>query len=657
MDYTYYEDEVRSGFYVPGMMKKAWAAQLEDLKEIDRICKKYDIQYFAEWGTLLGAIRHKGMIPWDDDLDIAMKRADYNKFCEAVELEAKENNSGNQVISVYTSNGEENLLLRFIRSREIKIDDEFLKSNHQFPYVSGIDIFPLDYISRNEEEDNIRAELMNIVASVQKTYDKDEVEWGENTENVENIERLCAYKFDKTKPIKQQLCILMDQLSGLFEEKDADYITQIPIWNDGHTYRFPKEYYDEAVYVPFEDMMIPVPKYYDSILKLKYGDYMKLVKNGSSHGYPFFENQVKKLDEAIGYKYKEYKCCRADIPDIRKSDLQRGLEKKVVLFLPFKAKYWNTMEPFWKKECENKDCDVIVAAIPYIHCGFLGDILDIKSDIENFSDEINVIDAMTLNIKEIHPDVIYIQNSCDKYGKTLIVHPDYFSDKLHGYTEQLIYVPWFVTDDFDKSEERSYLNMESYCTMPGLVYADKTYVQSETMRNTYIEKLCEWSGEDTKEIWEGKLYVNPYGIEKREKEDIVIPVEWREFLLDKHRKIIVYGISAGAFEENGWNLVDKVRKSLEAFAQNKNDIAVIIYQDAYAEIFCRKLDESVWHQYEEVVQEYVDKGVAVLLTEDEEIMSQEDLVVLADAYYGDTGQLAHEFSSKKKPVMIQNINI
>ena len=66
------------------------------------------------------------------------------------------------------------------------------------------------------------------------------------------------------------------------------------------------------------------------------------------------------------------------------------------------------MEPFWEAEKENKDCDVIVAAIPYIHCGFLGDILDINSDIENFPDEINVIDAMTLDIKEIHPDVIYI---------------------------------------------------------------------------------------------------------------------------------------------------------------------------------------------------------------------------------------------------------
>lgn len=655
MDYTYYEDEVRSGFYIPGMMKKAWAAQLEDLKEVDRICKKYNIQYFAEWGTLLGAIRHKGMIPWDDDLDIAMKRADYNKFCEAVELEAKEHNSEGQVISVYTHNGEENLLLRFVRSMQIRIDDEFLKKNHEFPYVSGLDIFPLDYIARNEEEDNIRAELMNIVASVEKQYAQDDIEWGENTENIENIERLCAYRFDRTKPIKQQLCILLDRLSSLFDAENSDYITQIPLWNEGHTYKFPKEYYDEAVYVPFEDMMVPVPKYYDSILKVKYGDYMKLVKNGSSHGYPFFEDQVKKLDEAIGYKFKEYKCNKADIPERRGKELQDNSGKRTVLFLPFKAKYWSTMEPFWRKEKE--DCDVIVAAIPYIHCGFLGDILDIKSDIDNFPAEINTIDAMNLNIKELHPDAIYIQNACDKYGKTIIVHPDYFSDKLYRCTEQLIYVPWFVTDDFDKSEERSYMNMDSYCTMPGLVYADETYVQSEIMRNTYIEKLCEWSGEDTKQIWEEKLFVNPYGVATKEKKDIIIPDTWKECLSDKHKKIIVYGISAGSFEENGKLLVDKIRKSLEIFAQNKDDIAVIIYQDAFSKEFCMNLDVSIWQEYEQIVEEYVNNGVGILCREDEATMSKEDLVILADAYYGDTGLLAHEFTEAKKPVMIQNVNL
>ena len=77
---SYFEDEVKAGFFVSAKMKSYWAMQLEVLNEIDRICRKHHIQYFAEWGTLLGTVRHRGYIPWDDDMDIAMKRMDYEKF-------------------------------------------------------------------------------------------------------------------------------------------------------------------------------------------------------------------------------------------------------------------------------------------------------------------------------------------------------------------------------------------------------------------------------------------------------------------------------------------------------------------------------------------------------------------------------------------------
>ena len=78
----FFYDEVQEGFYVPGIMKRAWAAQLELLSEIDRICKKWNILYFITFGTLLGAVRHEGFIPWDDDIDIIMFRKDYEKLEE-----------------------------------------------------------------------------------------------------------------------------------------------------------------------------------------------------------------------------------------------------------------------------------------------------------------------------------------------------------------------------------------------------------------------------------------------------------------------------------------------------------------------------------------------------------------------------------------------
>ena len=76
----FFRDEVRNGFYIPTTIKQSWACSLDVLAEIDKICVKHDIQYFADWGTLLGAVRHGGFVPWDDDIDICMKRDDYIKF-------------------------------------------------------------------------------------------------------------------------------------------------------------------------------------------------------------------------------------------------------------------------------------------------------------------------------------------------------------------------------------------------------------------------------------------------------------------------------------------------------------------------------------------------------------------------------------------------
>ena len=104
------EGEIRDGFYVENMMKKAWAAQLEVLNEVDKICRQYDIKYFADWGTLLGAIRHKGFVPWDDDMDITMKRQDYIRFCQIVQQQQGEI----EIINVHTDSDWTDMLSRVI---------------------------------------------------------------------------------------------------------------------------------------------------------------------------------------------------------------------------------------------------------------------------------------------------------------------------------------------------------------------------------------------------------------------------------------------------------------------------------------------------------------------------------------------------------------
>ena len=80
----FFYDEVRNGFYIPGIVKRAWAASLEILAVIDKICRKHKIRYYADFGTLLGAVRENNFIAWDDDLDIMMLRDDFERFVKVV---------------------------------------------------------------------------------------------------------------------------------------------------------------------------------------------------------------------------------------------------------------------------------------------------------------------------------------------------------------------------------------------------------------------------------------------------------------------------------------------------------------------------------------------------------------------------------------------
>lgn len=82
-----FRDEIRDGFVVTAHRKRLWNIQLNLLDEFDRICKKYNLRWFAYAGTLLGAVRHKGFVPWDDDLDICMLRPEYEKFKAVVKTE------------------------------------------------------------------------------------------------------------------------------------------------------------------------------------------------------------------------------------------------------------------------------------------------------------------------------------------------------------------------------------------------------------------------------------------------------------------------------------------------------------------------------------------------------------------------------------------
>ena len=127
------------------MLKKLQQIQLEMLVEVDRICQKCGIKYNIIAGTLLGAVRHKGYIPWDDDADVALLRPEYEKFRKACETELDKTR-------FYFQDHQNTKGYRWGYGKLRRKDTLFLRENQEnMPYEQGvfIDIFPLDNVPDN----------------------------------------------------------------------------------------------------------------------------------------------------------------------------------------------------------------------------------------------------------------------------------------------------------------------------------------------------------------------------------------------------------------------------------------------------------------------------------------------------------------------------
>ncbi len=291
----YFEGESLSDFYVESMMKRAWAAELEVLAEIIRVCKKYHITYYADWGTLLGAVRHQGFIPWDDDIDIALKRKDYMRLLQVLPGEMPE---GWSISSYYTSESHRQPLSCVMNSTRVDQSPEFLSRYHGCPYIVGVDVCPLDTVPRDPELAETQRLLYSAVYDAAGRFEELEKS-GELQECLPRIEELCNVRLDRSRPLRRQLCLLGDQICAMFGEEEGDVLSWFPIrvYRDA-AFGYPKQWYEDTVELPFEMLSVTAPAAYHEVLATMFGEeYMTPRRTGGGHAYPFYRVQEPYLKQ------------------------------------------------------------------------------------------------------------------------------------------------------------------------------------------------------------------------------------------------------------------------------------------------------------------------------------------------------------------------
>lgn len=296
-------DEIRDGFYVSETMKRHWAALLLVLIEIDKICRRHNINWFADSGTLIGAVRHKGFIPWDDDIDIAMLRDDFELFLSYAKDELPEE----YCIAYDDLRGTDrnpfinhkNPFCGISNTFRIRNDHAFLEKNYDCPFLTTIDIFPLDrlYTDKSKEEDRVkRAKL------VYSTY------WGIiNNEFSEEDIKLLLPIIEKDNHVKIGLDNIKRELLRLFmdiskECKDDDFneVAVMYEWVTNGKCKYNKSFYEQWVEIPFETIMMRVPANYVDVLHAYCGDYTIMVKGSAGHDFPSYGEHEKLYRDTFG---------------------------------------------------------------------------------------------------------------------------------------------------------------------------------------------------------------------------------------------------------------------------------------------------------------------------------------------------------------------
>lgn len=270
---------------------------MEILQLVTTLCERYGIRYFADGGTLLGVIHHQGFIPWDDDIDICLKREDYNRL---VPVLLEELPHGFEVAGMFAKTrrfqgAEFGQQLRVIADKDKWDEAKYFKRFHGFPFSGvGIDIFPLDYMPRDAELVNTQTMIVRIGVAIVSHWDELK-RAGELERRLSQMEEICGVSLPRDESAYNALWKTLDSVCSLYDESEGDEMTNFIYYINNPNFHVKKESYRDFIKMPFENMELAVPCGYEEYLVGQYGDYRRFVKNQSQHNYPFYGEQEKTM--------------------------------------------------------------------------------------------------------------------------------------------------------------------------------------------------------------------------------------------------------------------------------------------------------------------------------------------------------------------------
>lgn len=358
------------------------------------------------------------------------------------------------------------------------------------------------------------------------------------------------------------------------------------------------------------------------------------------------KGQCRKLTQAIkGQLISIKERIRRDLPE----------EKKEVVFLPYKASMWDSLESVWMAARDDENCDAYVIPIPYFDRNPDGSFGEMHYEGDLYPEYVPITSWKDYHLEERHPDTIYIHNPYDQYNYVTSVHPDYYASRIKQFTDLLVYIPYFVATAHHVEAH--------FCTLPGTFYADKVIVEDEEIRKFYIEQFHKYEKENNCRGAFGKaedkfLALGSPKFDKvlsTRREDVTVPPEWESLMIKEdgsRKKVVLYNTTVDALLKKE-TYVEKIRWVLRVFYENRDEITLLWRPHPLNVTTMQAMRPQKLEEYKKLVEDYRAAGYGIY----DDTWDLHRAIALSDAYYGDWSSVVSLYEKTGKPIMIQNMEI
>lgn len=357
---------------------------------------------------------------------------------------------------------------------------------------------------------------------------------------------------------------------------------------------------------------------------------------------------------------KIYKTLKKQLLRVENSVKNDIPTRREIAFFPYKASMWDSLESIYFAAKEDPNSDVYCVPIPYFDLDANRSFTTMHYEGGEYPDNIELTDWRLYNLEERKPDIIFIHNPYDEWNNVTSVHPRYYSKNLKDYTDKLVYIPYFILGEADPDNYEQVKGMEHFCAVPAVVYADQVVVQSEKMRQIYINVMCETMGEDTRKIWEKKIL--GLGSPKTDKvlntrkEALEIPEEWLKIIEKPDgswKKIVFYNTSVSTLLANDEKTLRKIECVFKNFEKKGDKVALLWRPHPLMKATLKSMRPQLLEPYERLVEAYREAGWGIY----DDTADMDRAIALSDAYYGDASSVLQLYKKTGKPTMMQNTDV